>query len=86
MHQFRLPITHLVSRRLSRREINFKADIQSTLKRTKNHTQSDLSDFVFEPGEQRVAGVPLVVATAGNLFQGGVDNGARYEFKGTLGR
>ncbi len=39
-----------------RLEINFQANIQSTLKRTKSHAQSDLSDFIFEPG---------------NLFQGG---------------
>ena len=29
--------------------INSEANIQSTLKRTKSLTQSDLSDFVFEP-------------------------------------
>jgi len=47
----------------NRLEINFKADIQSTLKRTLL-AQSSLDDFVFEPG---------------NLFQGGCWNGARYK-------
>jgi hypothetical protein len=47
---------HLISRKLSRRKINFKANIPIALKRTKILPQSDLSDFVFEPG---------------NLFQGG---------------
>ncbi|WP_414621479.1 hypothetical protein [Calothrix sp. CCY 0018] len=45
------------------------ANIQSTLKRTKSLAQSDLSDFVFEPG---------------NLFQGGVENGARCKIYQTL--
>ena len=43
-------------------EINFKAHRRSTLKRAKRLTQSDLSDFVYQPG---------------NLFLGGlVENGA----------
>ena len=37
-------------------EINFKANKQSTLKRTKSFIQSSLDDLVYEPG---------------NLFQGG---------------
>ncbi len=49
-------------------EINFKANIQSTLKRTKIFSQSTLVDFDYEPG---------------NLFQGGIVNGvnnaARYD-------
>jgi len=44
------PNTHLV--------INFKANTQSTLKRTKSPVQSSLDDFVYEPG---------------NLFQGGFE-------------
>jgi len=51
--------SRLVSRRLSRREINFKAYIQSTLKRTTSIVQSSLDDFVFEPG---------------NLFQGNCES------------
>ena len=47
---------HRHNRLIFRLEINFKADIQSTLKRTKILAQSDLSDFIYEPG---------------NLFQGG---------------
>ncbi len=43
----------------SRLEINFKADIQSTLKRTENVIQSDLSDLIYQPG---------------NLFQGGCES------------
>ncbi len=57
------PYARLVSRRLSsphapreRREINFQANIQSTLKRTKSLIQSFLNDFICQPG---------------NLFQGG---------------
>lgn len=42
---------------LAHLEINFKADKQSTLKRTKNLIQSSLDDFSYEPG---------------NLFQGGI--------------
>ncbi len=40
----------------SRLKINFKAYKQNALKRTKSYIQSDLSDFVYKPG---------------NLFQGG---------------
>ncbi|MEO0935040.1 MAG: hypothetical protein AAFY21_15220, partial [Cyanobacteria bacterium J06641_2] len=41
-------------------EKKLKADKQNTLKRTRRLTQSNLSDFVYEPG---------------NSFQSGVDNG-----------
>jgi hypothetical protein len=43
-------------------EINFEANTQSTLKRTKRLTQSSLEDFIYQPR---------------NLFQGGVENGAK---------
>ena len=66
------PNSRLVSRRLSsphapreRREINFKANNQSTFQRTGSSSQSDLSDFAYEPG---------------NLFQGGFENGTRCKF------